>query len=620
MDTESIVQQMVAAKQIKVDNLKNDQKKLEWKQTAWQELNSKIYSFYSNTLSKLRLSGAYQKKTTTSSDTTKANVLANANAVNGTQTLEIKKLAKTGYLTGAKLSKMELGTEEVKGTLDTKLEDLGIKAGSKIGVSVNAQPAAYEITIDAGETVQSFMDKVNANGLGVSLSFDGDAGVFTVEGPLDGSKFKLTQGPNDSTIVDALGLGEVFKYDNSTTGKKTGGLFQKPAYIKTDAHFKASGDDENDLYDIAPDILKGHSITVKTGTGDNAKETKITFDDGMKISDFVKKLKEAGVNASFDEENQRFFISSKATGADNDFSITDDTADGSVLTALGFIGGDSNKVAAQDAEIVLNGATYTSTTNAFNVNGLTINATGVTDGEITITTATDYQGAYDTIKDFLSEYNELINEMDKLYNADSARKYSMLSEEEKESMSDEEVEKWEGTIKGALLRKDSQLSTVMNTMVNAMLKSFDINGERKGLSSYGIKTLSYFNAKDFEHHAYHIDGDPDDENVSAEEDELMKALTEDPEGTTQFFADLCKNLYDSLDEIMSKTSEYSSIYKVYNDKQLKKDYDNYTKQIKEAEEKLSDYEDKWYDKFSKMETALSKLQSNQSIVSSMLGN
>ena len=50
MDTESIVQQLVAAKQIKVDALKNDQKKLEWKQNAWQDLNKKIYNLYSGTL------------------------------------------------------------------------------------------------------------------------------------------------------------------------------------------------------------------------------------------------------------------------------------------------------------------------------------------------------------------------------------------------------------------------------------------------------------------------------------------------------------------------------------------------------------------------------------------
>jgi len=35
MDTESIIQQLVKAKATKVTNLKNDQKKLEWKQTLW---------------------------------------------------------------------------------------------------------------------------------------------------------------------------------------------------------------------------------------------------------------------------------------------------------------------------------------------------------------------------------------------------------------------------------------------------------------------------------------------------------------------------------------------------------------------------------------------------------
>ena len=53
MDTESIVSQLVKTKSTKVTNLKNEQKKLEWKQTAWQDLNSKIYNMYSKTLSNL---------------------------------------------------------------------------------------------------------------------------------------------------------------------------------------------------------------------------------------------------------------------------------------------------------------------------------------------------------------------------------------------------------------------------------------------------------------------------------------------------------------------------------------------------------------------------------------
>lgn len=103
MDTESIVSQLVKTKSTKVTNLKNEQKKLEWKQTAWQDLNSKIYNMYSKTLSNLRLTSAYSKKSTVSSDSTKATVVASEGAVNGTQTLQVNKLAKSGYLTGAKL-------------------------------------------------------------------------------------------------------------------------------------------------------------------------------------------------------------------------------------------------------------------------------------------------------------------------------------------------------------------------------------------------------------------------------------------------------------------------------------------------------------------------------------
>ena len=53
---------------------------------------------------------------------------------------------------------------------------------------------------------------------------------------------------------------------------------------------------------------------------------------------------------------------------------------------------------------------------------------------------------------------------------------------------------------------------------------------------------------------------------------------------------MAKKMYDSLHESMGST-EYSSIYKVYEDKRMKIDYDSYTQKIKDAEKELSDYED-----------------------------
>ena len=58
------------------------------------------------------------------------------------------------------------------------------------------------------------------------------------------------------------------------------------------------------------------------------------------------------------------------------------------------------------------------------------------------------------IKGFFTEYNTLIKEMDSLYNADSAKGYEPLTDDEKEAMTDKEIEKWEEKIKKALLRRD----------------------------------------------------------------------------------------------------------------------------------------------------------------------
>ena len=534
MDTESIVSQLVKTKSTKVTNLKNEQKKLEWKQTAWQDLNSKIYNMYSKTLSNLRLTSAYSKKSTVSSDSTKATVVASEGAVNGTQTLKVNKLAKSGYLTGAKL---------------------------------------------AGKTT-------------------------TTTG---------TDGKDVTKVVNWETTDKLSEIDSNLTGK---------------------------------------TISITTGTGTDAKTTDIEITADMTINDLVAKFKDAGVNASFDTTNQRFFINSTGTGSAKNFTLTSD--DSTALASLGLdpnttytdINGSKNscvKIEGQDAEIVLNGATFTSDSNTFSINGLTINTLGVTDEEISIVTSTDYDGIYNTIKDFLTEYNDLINEMDKLYNADSARKYDMLTDDEKESMTDDEVEQWEDKIKSALLRKDNSLYNVMNTLTSTMMEGFYENnlsdkekknmssseitawykengGKKHYLSDYGIGTLSYFEAQDNEHHAYHINGDADDEFTSTKEDKLKAAIAEDPEGTANFFATLCKTLYSKLDETMSASTDYSSIYKVYNDKQLKKDYNDYTTKISDAESELNDYEDRWYDKFSKMEVALSKLQSQTSSISSMLGS
>ncbi len=485
MDTESMIQQLVAAKRTKVDNTKKAQTKLGWKQDVWKGLNAKLKNLQSKYLSSMRFSDAYSKKTTKVSNPNAVSVITGEDAMNGVQSLKIDRLAKTSYLTGGSV---ESASGE-KVTAMTKLGDLGVTA----------------------------------------------AGTFNVK--------------SGETSVD------------------------------------------------------------------------IQVDENTTISDVLTQLKSAGLNANFDENNQRFFISAKESGAASDFQITATGAGEDALKALGLDASSDgyNKINGQDAVIYLNGAKFESKNNTFAINGLTFTALDVTQEEITVTTQQDTDGIYDMVKNFLKEYNAIINEMDKLYNADSAKGYEPLTTEEKDALSDSEIEEYEKKIKDALLRRDENLSSISSTMRAVMSGGIEVGGKTLYLHDFGIETLGYFEAQDNERNAYHIAGDPDDADTSGNADKLKGMIANDPDTVISFFTKLSQNLYDEMSEMSSSVKGYRSFGSFYDDKKMKSDYDDYTTKIKEQEKKLNDYEDKWYKKFAAMETALAKMQSGANAVTSLLG-
>ena len=402
------------------------------------------------------------------------------------------------------------------------------------------------------------------------------------------------------------------------------------------------------------------TITVRVGTEDDYTDTEISLTSSSTIGDVVTALKSAGLTASFDATNGRFFISASATGAANNFTLIEDAeGTGSALAALGLdynaTDSKASKIDGQDSEILLNGASFTSSSNNYSINGLTISALAETSSPITITTNTDTTGIYNKIKEFFSNYNTLINSMTEKYNADSSKGYEPLTDDEKDEMSDTEIEKWEQKIKDALLRRDSTLSSVMSTFSNSLSKSYyildgaaatynstkggyvykgevvatsqseldswaDANGAKKySLSSFGIKTLGYIYAAENEQYAYHIDGDEDDSNTSSNTDKLRAAISDDPETVMAFFAALISDTYTSVSDKMSRTS-LSSAYTVYNDKQMDKEISEIDDMIDKWQERLEELEEYWYSKFSAMETALAQLQAEQSSMASLLGS
>ena len=364
LDTESMITALTSTYQTHVDDLKGQQKKLSWTQDKWKSLNKDITSFYNGTLGDMRFSTAYNKKTTTASNTSAVTVVTGDTAMNASQSLSVTSLASTAYMTGGKLA-LASGATATSISSSTTMQDLGLTADGTLKI-----------------------------------------------------KMGVTDGSTASS--DAI------------------------AVNKTDK-----------LSDV---ISRINSATSSSS--------------GTKIS------------ANFDATNGRIYLGASDSGKTASFAI-DSTNSSNLLTSLG-LGSEGKYVAGADAAITLNGVEYTSKSNNFTVNGLTITA-NQTASDITLTTKQDTSGIYDTIKSFLKSYNTLVNNFDTLYNADSASKYTMLTDDEKEKMTDTEVTGWEDKIKASLLRNDETLGTVKDSMRAIMNQSFSVTDKRycfAGFSQY----------------------------------------------------------------------------------------------------------------------------------------
>ena len=640
MDTESIIQELVSAKQTKVDNTKKAQTKHEWKQDAWKSLNTKLKNLQSKYVANLRFSSSYMKKTTKVSNSSAVSVITGEDAVNGVQELSVKQLAKTAYLTGGKV---QAGAEGKKWDALSRISDVmgaDFKAGD-ITFTTGGKTVDIEVTEDT--TISDFLSKIKASGL--NANFDAGQQRFFISAKQSGadSNFSMTaDNVGGAKILAALGL-QVSLKDDSDSLKQ----YQEYAsyYNENDKDATIAGMRsliDGDIATQTQNYLDRYKnlVELKKEAEDKITELK---KDSDKNEAAIKAQEEslAAYEKEMKDITDSYIDITTATGDDGEVTYTATAKEdfkknveesyyekaayaSEVLKKYNAgtdVEGYATKIEGRDARIVLNGAEFTSANNTFAVNGLTFTALAETkaDEVVTVTTQDDTDGIYNMLKDFLKEYNSIINEVDKLYNADSAKGYEPLTDDEKDAMSESEAEKYETKIKDALLRRDSSLSSIRSGFVEVMSKGIEVNGKTMYLSSFGINTLSYFTAGDNEKNMYHIDGDPDDASTSGNADKLKSMIASDPDTVVSFFTQLSKNLYSKMNDLSKPVEGYRSYGSFYDDKKMKTDYDDYKTKISDLEEKLADYEDKWYKKFSSMETALAKLQSSTSAVTSLLG-
>lgn len=682
MDTESMISQLVEARKTKVTNKKKEQISLNYKQDKWKELNTKLKNLQAKFVSNLRFASSYAKKTTKISNSAAASIITGENAVDGVQTLRIEQLAKTGYLTGAQLGEGSKGY-----TALSKLSDLGFTGNGNITVATGN--GKVDVSVTEETTISDVLTKLKEAGL--NASFDEKNQRFFVSSKESGEKNDFSITASDAKGNDALAkLGlQVGSSDKATMDQ-----------YKTFAAYYVDGDREatlNNMRDrISADVnkqvafyLNQYKAAAQSKQAAQEKLDKLAekYPDGLdkletaeEYAEQIKTIEESFESGALTDEEKKDLTEQKkaleekkadaesyaaltktienadktmkdltdnyitVTETDGEFTATEKVGDDGkgvltkvaedayyaraeyaksiidnpgLLTASG-----ATKVNAQDAVIYLNDAKFTNTTNNFEINGLTISALSETKpGEpVTLTTENDVSGIYDMVKNFIKEYNTVINEIDKLYNADSIGTMKPMTTEEKDAVTETEAKEWEEKLRAASLRKDSNLNTIGSTLKDAMNAGFTVNGKTMYLHDFGIEALGYFEAADNEKNAFHIAGDPDDENSSGKADKLKSMIASDPNSVISFFTQLSQKLYENMSDLSKSVDGYRSFGSFYDDKKIKSDYDSYNSKIAELEEKLNKYEDSWYSKFAKMESAMAKMQKNTSGLSALLGN
>jgi len=326
----------------------------------------------------------------------------------------------------------------------------------------------------------------------------------------------------------------------------------------------------------------------------------------------------AGVTAFFDKTLNRMFISSTATGAGATIDFDNVSNATELFTKLKLGGADPfAAVNGTDASFELNGVSLTQASNQFTIGGVKYTLTGISSTEtVNITVSRDTDAIYNAIKSFVDLYNTTIDKINQKISETRYKDYLPLTDDEREQLTEAQQEAWEEKAKSGLLRNDSLLRGILSDM-RSTLSSVVSNLDAKydSLADIGITTGEYY-----EKGKLYIDETKLKEAISADPQAVMDLFTKSSDVTNEkgLAVRLYNDLNNGIKQITNKAGSESS-YSLVDNSTLGKKISDYSKKISEWDERLEEIEERYYEKYAALETALSKMYSQSSWLSQMLG-
>jgi flagellar hook-associated protein 2 len=511
--------------------------------------------------------------------TTKANVTQISGSGSGSISVTSTNAAKVGNYTMEVVqtaqNAMVRGDTRFKGTAsdtasfkEVKLNELfnlnsvvhtdinGPKTGT---ITINNVTISVDMDKDSATTV---MNRINESKAGVTMSFDSLRGVFTVASKESGEKkqIEISGTAVGDSILDFMGLNNInTKVD--------------PA-VPANQFATATGSTAHNLsvWEMGQGIPGGLAIFGGTSGGGvitiNGTDINVSLDGSMSVDDIIAAVNGSAANVTMSYTNGRFEI--KSNDANKDLTITGTGAGESILHFAGLASvsinapddGSRTVRTGRDAIIYFDGTSGSGdgvrikqSSNVFEVEGLRIdisNAIGATfeaDGttvkeagqSFRIGTERNVDAAIDMIREFVNQYNDLIRYINAMHstqrprtgNSHKGNLFEPLTDEQRQAMSEKEVEQWDEKAKTGLLHNDRDIKRLHSQLRSLMMEPVNLAFDKDGkvtdkiyLFEIGIQTVGLGgSATDRLNGVLEID-----------ESRLRAALEADPERVQKLFA------------------------------------------------------------------------------------
>ena len=649
IDTESIIKASLQPIQQRIDRQSQLAEIVEYRKQEYMSFNTKLLTLRTKSLD-LKLESTFTSKEAVSSDESVLTATASADAVNGVYDIKVNSLATRVAVN----STAALGSSGDATSIATQF---GLDESAVVSFTLKGSEGEVTLRSAAGDfSMDDLIQGINNAEIGVTAWYDEGTDRVYMNSSVYGTDATLSvkqdgvEGTGQGFLTDILKLDFDYTSLNYPTGAPVSRQIANSEAIATTnppasttlASFYGSGETvPTTVYFTLEGYLGSADYALGTTTTLSGLAAAINADTAT-----------TGLTAAYDEGTGSFTL----TGAE------DPANPGSALVAirgdytsadqrLGFLGDklklSMDSVSGSGAEIEYNGTPLTMDSNEFTLNDINYSLINSSGGDIVrVTVSADTDKAVEKITAFVEAYNEIVDycytKLNESKYKDSSDKYAEfmpLTDEQREAMTETEIELWDAKWKQGQMANESLLRSVYNSLRHIASDMITDKGTAENIadSSSLVSTVLYrslsaigITTPEYEQ------GSSDNGKLQIDENALREALETDAESvcklftltqtvshdgtTTEYDVGLGLRFYEEIDTSISLIGAKAGWgNSTYDTSYMQKELYRYAEKIYDLQVYYDEQETTLWNRYASLETAIAQLQAQSASFAAKMG-